>query len=133
MSAPEPRWSPGSTIAERNADHARAAGVTVYPSGAQRHSDAEDVRFDLMPPAALLEIAKVWAEGAVSHGPDNWHKGMPYSVIVNHALKHLARWQSGDRSEPHLAKVAWGMMALLAFEAEGRSKELNDLPVWRHE
>ena len=88
-------------------------GFTVYSTGAQRSSDVDHLRFDLIPPCALEELAEVYAEGSIAHGDNNWKKGMPDSVILNHAIAHLLKYMEGDRSELHCGKVMWGMAALI--------------------
>jgi hypothetical protein len=105
-------------------------GLRTFESGATRSMDADNTRYDLIPPAALEALASTYAEGAALHGDHNYLKGMPYSVVVNHLLRHINLWQRGDASENHLGHAAWGLCALLEFEAEGRGEELNDLYPW---
>lgn len=90
-----------------------AIGIT-FSTGAKR--DARALRYDLIPPCALKRLAKIYTEGAEHYGAHNWQKGMDYSDTINHALAHLLNWLSGDRSEDHLAKVAWAMFAIMYFE-----------------
>lgn len=99
-------------------------GLTHYESGGTRSSDADDVRFDLITPVGMRRVAKRYADGAIKHGDRNWEKGIPASVTINHMLNHLNKWQSGDRSDDHLAAVAWGALALLHYEE--RNPEMMD-------
>jgi hypothetical protein len=66
-----------------------------------------------MEPCALKEYAEACCEGANNYGDNNWKKGMPDSVIINHAIAHLMKYMDGDRSEPHCGKVMWAMAALI--------------------
>jgi hypothetical protein len=102
-----------------------------FNSGARRAADADEWRYDLIPPAALTALARTYAEGARKYGDHNYLKGIPYSVVLNHLLRHIALWQLGYRDEDHLAHAAWGLLALMTFEDEGRGFELNDLYAWR--
>jgi hypothetical protein len=84
----------------------------VYKSGASRN-DIGKIRLDLIPPEALLELGEVFGEGAVSHGDENWKKGMPNSVVINHMLRHLLLYMKGDRDELHMGKVMFGCCVLI--------------------
>jgi hypothetical protein len=88
-------------------------GKVTYKTGATRSNEVEHLRYDLIPPCALRELAEVYAEGAVAHGDNNWKKGMDDGVIVNHALEHLMKYLEGDRKEKHLGKVMWAMSAMI--------------------
>jgi hypothetical protein len=84
-----------------------------FSTGARRSTDADDVRLDLICPTGLLRLAKIYNEGAVKYGDTNYTKGIPIANLLNHGEKHLALWKSGDRSEDHLAKVAWAMFSAM--------------------
>lgn len=90
-----------------------AIGIT-FSTGAKR--DARALRYDLIPPCALKRLAKIYTEGAEHYGAHNWQKGMDYSDTIDHAFAHLLNWLDGDRTEDHLAKVAWAMFAIMYFE-----------------
>ena len=84
----------------------------TYSSGASRN-DIGKIRLDLIPPEALLELGEVFGEGAVRHGDENWKKGMPNSVVINHMMRHLLLYMKGDRDEPHMGKVMFGCCVLI--------------------
>ena len=84
----------------------------TYSSGASRN-DIGKIRLDLIPPEALLELGEVFGEGAVRHGDENWIKGMPNSVVLNHMMRHLLLYMKGDRDEPHMGKVMFGCCVLI--------------------
>tara|TARA_R100000687_G_C6374729_1_gene129661 strand:- start:23 stop:412 length:390 start_codon:yes stop_codon:yes gene_type:complete len=94
----------------------------MYKSGASRNSIGK-TRLDLIPPEALEELGEVFGEGAISHGDDNWKKGMPNSVVINHMMKHFLAWQRGDRNELHLGKVMFGCCVLIWNEANNVNVE----------
>lgn len=84
----------------------------VYKSGASRNS-VGSIRLDLIPPEAWLELGEVFGEGAITHGDENWKRGMPNAVAVNHMLRHLLLYLKGDRKELHLGKVMFGCCVLI--------------------
>ena len=106
-----------------------------FPTGARRSGDAEEERYDLISPVALRRLAQTYAEGAARYGAHNWELGMPASVLVNHALRHLNLWLAGDDTEDHLAHAAWNLAGLMHFEelrpdlidVPSRSPEPSDL------
>jgi hypothetical protein len=87
-----------------------------FSTGAVRSTDADAERYDLISPIGLRRLARVYAQGATKYGPRNWEKGMPVDVVLNHGLRHLNRYQAGDRTEDHLGKIAWAMFALMHYE-----------------
>lgn len=94
--------------------------------GAVRSSDAASVRFDLITPVGLRRLAETYREGADKYGANNWKRGLPASDTLNHAIRHVYLWLSGDTSEDHLAHAAWGLLTVMHFE-ETRP-ELIDIP-----
>ena len=100
--------------------------VTHFPSGAVRSSDASDVRFDLITPIGLRRLAETCAEGARKYGDHNWENGIPASEMLNHAIRHLYLWLSGDHSEDHLAHAAWNILGVCHFEEA--MPEMIDVP-----
>lgn len=88
----------------------------TFPSGAVRSKDADDTRFDLISPIGLRRLAARYALGAKKYDDHNWRKGMPHSDLLNHLMRHANLYNSGDRSDDHLAAVAWGAFALMHFE-----------------
>lgn len=59
------------------------------------------------------------AEGAKKYGLNNWQKGFPVEDILNHALAHIYKYISGDRTEPHLAHAAANL--LMAIDTKERN------------
>jgi len=109
---------------DSEADGPRSPGeygdVIVYETGARRSNIAE--RYDLIPPDALSSVARVMAKGAKRHGENNWQRGMPPEVCVNHAIRHLYLWLQGDKSEPHAAHAAANCLMLIALEAKNQRR-----------
>lgn len=94
----------------------------LYPPGTKFPA-----RYDLMfrNAAGMRRLAETWGEGFAKYGADNWMKGFPASVFVSHALEHFRLYLAGDRSEDHLAHIAWNALALCWVEEN--KPELLDL------
>ena len=71
----------------------------MYAGGGKR--DRVPERFDLIPPTALLAVAKAMSEGAEKYVHRNW-QGLPMENIINHAMRHIVLHMAGDRGEDHL-------------------------------
>lgn len=72
-------------------------------------------RTDLLPPRALLSIAKVLKHGADKYGDDNWRK-IRRKDHINHALTHLFALLAGDAQDDHLEHAA--CRVLMALECD---------------
>lgn len=90
--------------------------LRTFESGARRDSDADTVRYDLFSLEGMRRVAETFAEGAKKYDEHNWRKGMPFSITINHVLRHIYKWLAGETDEDHLAHAAWGLMALMEFE-----------------
>lgn len=63
--------------------------IETTPKGGRQTAIAE--RCDLLPPAAILIVARVMKIGAEKYGPDNWRM-ISSAGHINHALTHLFRY-----------------------------------------
>ena len=89
----------------------------VYEGGGQR--DRIEERFDLIPPTAMMAVAKAMAQGARRYGDYNW-QGLPIENILNHAMRHIVLYMEGDRDEDHLGHAAANLM--MAKDAQVRNE-----------
>lgn len=97
------------------------APTTVNEQGG--HQSVVEGRFDLLPPVAMFELARVMEHGAKKYAPNNWRK-IPVESHVNHALMHLFAWLAGDRQDQHLTHVlARAAMAVELDTLEGGDAE----------
>jgi Trm5-related predicted tRNA methylase len=91
----------------------------VFSSGAK--SSEEKPRYDLIPLEAQRREAVRMAEGARSHGENNYRKGAADPAFVrdriNHAIEHLLKYADGDRTEDHLAAVRCNCGMLIWLES----------------
>jgi hypothetical protein len=90
--------------------------IEVHPGGGKRSRVPE--RFDLVP--GLREVAQVMGTGAEKYGEKNW-MGLPPESMVNHAIRHLVLWMSGDRSENHAAHAACNCLMLIELARENEA------------
>lgn len=92
-------------------------------------SDKVNTGLTLIPLYSLLDLGKIFIEG-IRYGKDNWKKGVGDKEYqeerLEHALLHLIKWKEGDRSEEHLAKVAW--FCFTQLELERLENDEHDIP-----
>ena len=99
--------------------------LTDFGTGATRSKDADGERFDLISPNFLRRLSKIMAEGATTHGTDNWRLGIPISATYNHMFRHLNLWHTEKITgkkidvDDHMAKVVFGAMAIIHYEENG--------------
>lgn len=83
-------------------------------------SDKKELNYHQIEPEAIRRLASIFSEGAKKYGKDNYKKGFNDPEWINerydHAMDHLLKWKSGDRSADHLAKVMWFAAVMIEFE-----------------
>ncbi len=101
---------------------------SVYPSQQKeepaRNFDAGKLRYDLIPPDALRELARVYTVGAQKYGDRNWEKGMSWGRAFGSLMRHLWDWfwgvEADDEDGLHpLAHGAFRVFQLLAYSLRG--------------
>jgi hypothetical protein len=112
----EPVREPGGILAGVAPD---APTATNAAGGKQ---SASPYRCDLLPPLALLAVAKVLKHGADKYGANNWHL-IPVGDHVNHALAHLFAAFAGDSSDEHLEHAACRILFALDQKLAGRGQD----------
>ena len=100
--------------------------LTTYETGATRSADADGVRYDLVPPEGVEAVARAMHVGAVTHGDNNWKKGLRNSILVNHAMRHIVEYmKEGTTKEDHIGHALANLMMLKWNEVN--LPEFNDL------
>ena len=70
--------------------------------------------------------------GAIKYKDRNWEKGMPLSVYLDSAERHLTKFREGHREEDHMSAVAWNAFGLIHTQEMIKRgllpKEFDDLP-----
>lgn len=83
--------------------------------------DGDKLRYELLPPELLEEIARVLTFGAKKYADRNWELGMHWSRPFGALMRHSWAWWSGEHTDPetgysHLAHAACCIAFLLAYE-----------------
>ena len=73
--------------------------------------------FDLIPPSAILAVARIFEHGAKKYEPWNWLK-IPFTDHLNHALYHIFQHLNQDKKDDHLYHA--GYRLLMAIETYHR-------------
>jgi hypothetical protein len=86
--------------------------------------DDEKPRFDLIPPEAITELAKLMTMGAKKYDDRNWEKGMRWGRTFAALNRHLWKFWNGQEIDPetgvhHMVAVIWNAVALYTFVARG--------------
>lgn len=87
-----------------------------FDTGSVRDTQTGKPRFDLIPTGPLKRLADLYARGAEKYDDNNWQKGQPISRVYASLFRHLIAWREGERSEDHLAAVAWNAFAIMWYE-----------------
>jgi hypothetical protein len=91
--------------------------------------DQGKLRWDLLPPAALTELVRVYTYGLAKGYPArNWEAGMewsrPFAALMRHAW---AFWAGEDLDPesglPHMAHAAWNALALVEYLLKGKGQD----------
>lgn len=93
-----------------------------------RKNDQGKLRYDLIPPSPLKELAEVYTLGAAKYGDYNWLLGLDWSRVVAALYRHLEAWRTGrivdpDDGQHPLASVAWCAFTLMEFERLGIGRD----------
>jgi len=96
-----------------------------FESGMVRDTQDGKPRYDLIPVGPLRRLAELYMRGAAKYDDNNWMKGQPYSRTYASLFRHMIAWREGDKSEDHLAAVAWNAFTLMHYE--DNKPELDDI------
>lgn len=92
--------------------------VTDPTTGGQKGQKLE--RFDLVPAAAMEEVARVYGRGAEKYEARNWERGYNWGLSLAALERHLAKFKQGESRDEldnhHLACVVFHALALITFE-----------------
>ena len=107
--------------------------------GGGKRMNKGKLRMDLLPPEWLVALADVMTQGSKKYDPRNWEEGMSWSSMIGCTMRHMAKFQAGERYDGdgfdiaagttgchHLAMAAWNILALMTYDLRGIGE--NDLP-----
>lgn len=97
-----------------------------FETGAARDMEAGKGRFDLLPACAIARLARHYEAGANKYEDRNWEKGIPISVMMDSALRHIFKYMDGKIDEDHLVAAAWNIMG--AMWLEEKMPNMQDIP-----
>ena len=88
-------------------------------------NDANKLRYDLIPPEGLEELARTYTHGA-SHpdGARRWEQGGSWLRLFAAMMRHAWKWRRGEDYDKesglhHMASVAFYAMALVTYKVRG--------------
>jgi hypothetical protein len=98
-----------------------------FKTGAVR--DIQEGKGDLvsLPPLAILRLSVHYEKGAKKYERFNYLKGIPVSVFLNSALRHIFKYMAGRDEEDHLAAAAFNILG--AMQMEETLPEMCDLEI----
>jgi hypothetical protein len=88
----------------------------------------------------LVRLAGVYERGGKNHGDRNWEKGIPYSRLIDSAIRHILQFKMQKykpelKEEDHLAHAVWNLVALIHEEEMIKlghlSSDLDNLPEYK--
>lgn len=99
---------------------------TQFQTGAVRDMHQGKGRCDLLPPNALLRLARHFETGSLKYGDRNWELGIPCHSFADSGMRHLFKFMAGDTDEDHLIAAIWNLLCLA--ETEMLRPEMQDIP-----
>lgn len=98
--------------------------------------DSDKLRYELLPPELLEEVARVLTFGAKKYADRNWELGMKWSRPFGALMRHMWAWWRGEEKDPetgysHLSHAACCIAFLVSYEArnvgtDDRPKEIQN-------
>lgn len=98
-----------------------------------RYND-QKLRYDLLEPYAIEQLAAVFTKGAEKYEPNNWLKGLPWMDVVASLERHIAAFKRGEDIDYdkdcqqcqegtckshtgllHMAHAAWNALAIVSY------------------
>lgn len=86
-------------------------------------------RYDLISPFAIDRLAKHLENGSKLYPDRNWEKGMPWSMFIDSAKRHITKFEMGMEDEDNLSAAIWNLMAIVHFQELGDTSD-NNLPMY---
>lgn len=84
-------------------------------------SNVGKLRYDLLEPYAIQELARVFTKGAEKYEDNNWlNGGMDYSKMLASLKRHIAAFEMGEDIDPetqchHMALAAWNALGIVTY------------------
>lgn len=101
----------------------KTGGERKFLGGASRDMAVGKGAPQWMPTVALFLVSRIYENGNIQrdklNGGDgngdtrNWENGMPVGELLGSAVRHITRFQEGDRTEPHIPMAIWNLLNAL--------------------
>lgn len=99
-----------------------------FKTGAQRDIQYGKGFFSCLPASSIFLVSRIFEDGAMKYGKNNWQKGIPIQRYISSALSHIFKYMDGLRDEPHLPMAAWNILCAIWTAVEVDRKHLpNEL------
>lgn len=77
-------------------------------------------KLSMLPKEPLVQITRVLEFGEAKYDRNNWRKGLPYTSVIDSALRHLHSFLEGEDTDhesgiSHIAHAATNMVFLLQY------------------
>lgn len=93
--------------------------------------DTSKLRFELIPPSALAEVAKILTVGAAKYGDRNWENGMYWGRVYSALQRHANAFWAGESFDPegfhHMGAVAVNAMFLYIYDTRNLGTDNRSL------
>jgi len=76
-------------------------------------------------PAAMLDLAKHFEDGAEKYGERNWEQGIPIHCYIDSAVRHLLKYMAGEKDEHHDRAFMWNIICCI--RTMNNKPEMNDI------
>jgi len=112
---------PPNSITPINYDYEPTSLPPYVDKTVGRKDDTGKLRYDLIPPEALEELAKVLTFGATKYDDRNWEKGMNWGRVFGAAMRHMWSWWNGKNVDvetgySHLSHALTCIAFLITYE-----------------
>lgn len=92
--------------------------------------DHTKLRFDLIPPEALMGIASVLTYGAAKYGSRNWEQGLEWGRVYGALQRHLNAYWAGEELDPesgfpHLWHAGCCIAFLITLDARKHTLDVH--------
>ena len=93
--------------------------TTKTDGGGLRYNEGKN-RVDLVPSFAIEQMARVFTAGAKKYEPNNWRRGMKWSVPLSSCYRHILAYEKGEDFDKetgilHLAHAATNLAFILEY------------------
>jgi len=110
------------------------ASKAEMAAGRATKDDWGKLRFDLIPPLPLADLAAIYTMGAAKYSDNNWLNGMSWRRVRAAIERHLNAFDSGEDLDPesglpHVMHAAWGCFTLAQYMRT--HKDWDDRVDWK--